>query len=131
MSNLTNHARRELELIGEEPETIEGYLKIVEAFSDMGHSGGSASVAIPTIHRLLQFKNLRPLTDDPNEWNHIAEEMAGQPDLWQSQRNSEAFSHDGGKTYYLLSDRKWRGFGKRRRVKDRYQASVAATAKAA
>lgn len=104
MSNLVEHARRELELIGEEPETIQGYLKVVQAFADMGHSGGSASVAIPTLFELLQFKNLRGLTDDPEEWMHIAEEMAGEPNLWQNRRNGEAFSNDGGANYWLLSE---------------------------
>lgn len=64
MSNLVKHARRELELIGEDPEFIKGYLKVIQAFADMGHSGGSASVAIPTINELLQFNNLSPLIDD-------------------------------------------------------------------
>ena len=104
MSNLVKHGRRELELVGEEPETIEGYCRILQAFSDMGHSGGSASVAIPVINRLLQFKNLKPLTDDPDEWNHISEDMAGQPNLWQSKRRADAFSNDGGRTHYLLSE---------------------------
>lgn len=104
MSNLVDHARRELELIGEDPDTITGYLNVIQAFVDMGHSGGSASVAIPVINRLLQFENLTPLTGDPSEWNHIADEMAGQPDLWQSARNPEAFSNDGGKSFYLLSE---------------------------
>jgi len=105
VSNLVDHARRELELIGEEPDTITGYLNVVQAFADMGHSGGSASVAIPVIHELLQFKNLRPLTDDPREWAHVAEETWGSPGgVWQNTRNSEAFSNDGGKTYYLLSE---------------------------
>ena len=110
MSNLVDHARRELELIGEEPETVAGYLNVIQAFADMGHSGGSASVAIPVIHELLQFKNLRPLTNDPVEWFHHGEADAGRPDLWQNVRNSEAFSNDGGKTFYLLSERKrgWR-----------------------
>ncbi len=26
-------------------------------------------------------------------------------DIWQNRRNGEAFSMDGGKTYYLISDR--------------------------
>lgn len=105
MSNLVDHARRELELINEEPDTIEGYLKVVQAFADMGHSGGSASVAIPVIHELLQFKNLRPLTDDPVEWHHHGEDVWGAPGgIWQNKRNGEAFSKDGGKTYYLVSD---------------------------
>ena len=105
MSNLVTHARRELELIGEEPETIEGYLKVVQAFADMGHSGGSASIAVPVITELLQFKNLRPLTDDPKEWFfHEAATVGNEEGFWQNIRNSAAFSHDGGKTYYLVSD---------------------------
>lgn len=109
MSNLVNHARRELELLGEEEETIEGYCAVVAAFAAMGHSGGSASVAIPVIAELLQFKNLTPLTDYPGEWMEISAEMWGDGDfrsvgIWQNIRNSEAFSNDGGKTYYLLSE---------------------------
>lgn len=100
-SNLVDHARRELELIGEEPETIEGYLNVVQAFANMGHSGGSASVAIPVINRLLKFLNLKPLTNNPNEWQQV--EMGDEP-CWQSRRRSEAFSYDHGKTYYLLSE---------------------------
>lgn len=109
MSNLVDHARRELELVGEEPETIAGLLAVVQAFADMGHSGGSASVAIPMLNELLQFKNLRPLTDTPDEWNHIAEEIAGDPGVWQNTRNSEAFSADGGATYRLNSEHVWSG----------------------
>ena len=105
MSNLVDHARRELELIGEEPETVEGYIRVIQAFADMGHSGGSASVAIPTLERLMSYKNLSPLTDDPAEWFfHDAEMWDGKNGVWQNLRNSEAFSHDGGKTYYLLSE---------------------------
>jgi hypothetical protein len=104
-SNLVAHARRELEILGEDDETVQGYLKVIQAFADMGHSGGSASVAIPVIHDLLQFKALTPLTNDPEEWMHIAEEQAGQKNLWLSVRQPDAFSNDGGKTHYLVSDR--------------------------
>lgn len=103
-SNLLEHAKRELELIGEDPEFIAGYLRVVKAFADMGHSGGSASVAIPTLNELLSFKNLSPLTDDPNEWEDRSAVSGGEP-IWQNKRNPEAFSTDGGKTYYLLSER--------------------------
>lgn len=105
MSNLVEHAKRELGIIGEDPDTIQMYVNVVQAFADFGHSGGSASVAIPVINQLLQFKNLAPLTNDPDEWNHISEDMAGNKNTWQSNRNPEAFSDDGGKTYYILSDR--------------------------
>ena len=98
MSNLVNHAKRELEMIGEEPEIVEGYLKMIRIFAKMGHSGGSASVFIPTLNQLLQFKNLMPLTNNPNEWNDVGNKM------WQNNRNSAAFSNNGGKTYWLLSE---------------------------
>lgn len=101
MTSLVSHAKRELELIGEEDETIEGYLKVIRAFADMEHSGCSASIAIPVINELLQFRNLSPLTNDPKDWMQV--EMGDDP-CWQSRRRSEAFSHDGGNTYYLLSE---------------------------
>ncbi len=104
-SNLVDHARRELELIGEEPSTIEGYLQVIEAFAEMGHFSGSASVAIPVINELLQFKNLSPLTDELDDWFHHEEGVWGEAGGgWQSCRNPEAFSNDEGKTYYLLSE---------------------------
>lgn len=97
-SPLVQHAKRELELIGEEQETIDWYLEVIQAFVSYGHSGGSASVTIPTINELLQFKNLSPLTNNPHEWIQVAEKQ------WQNVRNPEAFSDDGGVTHYLLSD---------------------------
>lgn len=106
-SNLVAHARRELELIGEEQETIDGYLRVIQAYADMGHSGGSAMVAIPTINRLLQYKPLSALSNDPGEWEHVGEKM------WQSKRRGEAFSNNGGVTYYLLSDKKRRFRGRK------------------
>lgn len=103
--SLLEHARFELELIGEEEETIQGYLNVIQAFANMGHSGGSASVAIPVINELLQFHNLTPLTNDPDEWLFHGEDVWGAGGgVWQNRRNSEAFSNDGGKTYYLLSE---------------------------
>lgn len=105
-SNLVNHAKRELALLGEDPEIIEGYLKMIQIFADMGHSGGSASVFIPVLNALLQFKNLKPLTDDPEEWQQLTQEVWPDPQAtWQNRRDGEAFSKDGGKTYYLLSER--------------------------
>lgn len=105
MGELVNHARRELELIGEEPDVIDWYLKVIEAFSEFGHSGGSASVAIPTINALLQFENLSPITNNPEEWNHVSIYIAGEPILWQSKRNPRLFSEDEGKHYYIVGEK--------------------------
>lgn len=103
-SNMVDHARRELEKIGEEPETIAWYLEVIQAFVNYGHSGGSASVCIPVINELLLQKNLSPLTNDPKEWMHHDCVVFPPDGIWQNIRNGEAFSNDGGETYYLLSE---------------------------
>jgi hypothetical protein len=108
-SNLVAHARRELRLIGEDPDTITGLCRVVQAFADMGHSGSSAHFASLYLDKLLRYKPLSELTDDPGEWiDRHAEGLTSEP-LWQSRRNSEAFSTDGGKTYYLLSEQEASG----------------------
>lgn len=97
-SNLVVHARRELELLGEDAKTVDSYLRVIQAFADMGHSGYSAAIATQVLNDLFKFNNLRPLTADPKEWYECAES------LWQNIRNGEAFSEDGGKTYTLVDD---------------------------
>lgn len=102
-SPLVAHARRELTLRGDDQRMIDCLTETVRAFASYGHSGGSASVAIPTLNHLLQFKNLTDLTDDPSEWMVVArDEETGKVVLWQSRRNAEAFSKDGGKTYSFV-----------------------------
>lgn len=103
MSNLVDHARRELALIGEEQDVTDWFASVVEKFAEFGHSGGSAMVCIPRLEMLLRYQPLSPLTNDPAEWIDRAEE-SGYP-FWQSERNPEAFSEDGGQTYWLLSER--------------------------
>ena len=100
--SLESHAKRELELVGESPEFTEMYLAAIRGFMSYGHSGGSASVAIPTLSKLLNWEAISPLTDDPEDWISRSEE-SGYP-LWQSRRNSAAFSEDKGRTYNLLSE---------------------------
>lgn len=105
-SNLVDHARRELALLGEDEWTINGVVRIVRAFADMGHSGGSAFAVTEYLERLLRFQPLTDITDDPDDWIHHGEDVWGEPGgIWQCRRNSEAFSRDGGTTYYLLSER--------------------------
>lgn len=103
---LVEHARRELEIARVEEDVRPSIVAAVEAFASFGHSGGSASAVIPMLNDLLRFKNIAPLTDDPGEWMDVAD-FAGYQ-VWQNRRNSEAFSLDGGKTYYLLSEERFR-----------------------
>lgn len=104
-SNLVKHARKELELVGEDPEVIDHILRLVSEFASFGHSGMSGMYVLTVFNALMKFENLAPLTDDPEEWTHIAEDVWGsEGGIWQSTRCGDAFSNDGGKTYYLLSE---------------------------
>ena len=104
MGHLTDYARRELEIIGEEPEIIDKLVSMIDIFASMGHSGTSAMHFAFVVRKLLSYEPLSELTDDPSEWNHIDSETAGCDDLWQSTRCPSAFSRNGGKTYYRIDD---------------------------
>lgn len=109
MSNLVDHARRELELCGqfeEDPAFAVSVLAAVSAFAAYsGHSGGSAAVGIGMLQELLSFKNLSPLTNDPAEWiRHTPDMWDGEHHVWQNTRNGSAFSEDGGLTYTLVDE---------------------------
>lgn len=108
-SNLVAHARRELRIIGEDTDTIRGICRVVQAFADMGHSGGSAHFTALYLDKLLRYQPLSELTDAPGEWIDRHADGTTPVPLWQSTRNSEAFSTDGGKTYYLLSEQQAAG----------------------
>lgn len=100
--NLVQHAKRELELIGEDEQLVGHILEMVRTFSAAGHSGYSAMYTVQMLTKLLSFQNLLPLTDRPEEWFEHEDGAGGT--FWQNIRNGEAFSRDGGKTYYLLSE---------------------------
>lgn len=113
MSELVDHAKRELELAGEDPEFAEHIIKVVQAFSEYGHSGSTAMFAIDVITKLLQFKPLTPLTYEPEEWvRHEGYGIDGgslwqnrrDRSLWQNKRDRRIFSYDGGKTHYNIED---------------------------
>lgn len=104
-SNLVRHAKREMELAKVDEDiygdmTSKAVLELIEVFSKQGHSGMSGSLVLNIFNRVVNFQNLTPLTDNPDEWH------SGATGLWQNTRNSEAFSYDGGKTYYLLSEKR-------------------------
>lgn len=101
--SLVEHARRELKLFGEDKDTTDKVVSVVQAFADTGQSGGSAPFFLAYLEKLLRFEPLTPLTNDPTEWEDRSE-MSSYP-IWQSVRHPAAFSEDGGKTYWLLTDR--------------------------
>lgn len=106
-SEMLKHAEREMQRAHVEDDVQPSLLQAVAAFRSYGHSGGSAFVCIEILNDLLNFRALGPLTDDPAEWIDHTGISSGDP-TFQNMRDSEAFSKDGGKTYYLLrEDRRW------------------------
>jgi hypothetical protein len=105
-SNLVRHAQRELELCGqsaEDPDFAKSIIEAIRAYTSYyGHSGGSHIVAVGMLHDLLMYKNLSPLTSDPDEWIDRSE-MSDRP-LWQNVRNPSVFSEDSGETWYDVAN---------------------------
>lgn len=108
--SLIEHAKRELEYSGLGDEyggmTGNAVLELMEVFSNQGHSGFSAHQVRGIFNELAQFKPLGPLTSNPDEWMHIEDDVAGDAITWQNRRRPDAFSKDGGKTYYLVDDQR-------------------------
>ena len=107
MSDLVEHARRELALCGqtaEDPAYAQSIISAIAALAAWdGHSGGSMAAAVDQVGRLLRFQTLTPLTNHPGEWfNHGI--MSGTP-LWQSLRDPSAFSDDAGRTHWFVDER--------------------------
>ena len=98
LSDLSKHAIGELSLIKEDPKIILWYVSVIEAFNIMQLPPEASDHCVGTLTQLLRYGNLAPLTDEPKEWIQIGD------DLWQSIRNRDAFSNNGGETYKLYSE---------------------------
>lgn len=110
-SNLVAHARRELTIAGlNEKDSdyggmlFDAVLDLVKLFSTQGHSGFSANLALHLFDKVARFKNLTPITDDPQDWVQVSEKMPDRSPTWQCKRCSSCFSEDGGKTYHNIED---------------------------
>lgn len=102
MSNLLEHAKHELSLLSDgTPDEMQDamnshILKMVEIFSEEGHSGFSASYATNILEKLLRFEPLKPLTGADDEWTELdyAPEMC-----FQNKRCSHVFKRKDGTAY--------------------------------
>lgn len=110
MSSLTTHAEAELEASGllSPDSDYEGMigkavLELVQTLARQGHSGFSARLTLDVFQRVAAFKPLGPLTNDPGEWMHVADGPRGP--LFQSRRQSSAFSDDNLRTWYDIDER--------------------------
>lgn len=73
MSRLVDHAKKELEILGNGPDFDEHILEMVGTFAGAGHSGFSAAYAIEVITKLLKFEPLSPLTGEEGEWESMVD----------------------------------------------------------
>lgn len=104
MSNLVEHAKHELDLIGM-VDTPDGddtnysmrrhILHMVSEFSKEGHSGFSANYAINLLIQLLKWMPLTPLTGEDDEWEDRTDVNGGKT-LFQNKRYSKVFKDETG-----------------------------------
>lgn len=111
MSNLVDHAIRELTAIGMKPQPItedmdsddqystsvaNAVLDLIKLFSEQGHSGFTAPYTVQTFSRLANFEPLGPITGKDEEWGKVSDADGG---LWQNKRCSHVFKGTDGRAY--------------------------------
>jgi len=100
---LVEHAREELTRAGlfDEDSDYGGMLgtavlELVEKFSEQGHSGYSAGMAVSLFTKVALYEPLTPLSGDDDEWNDVSD-IGGRNggELLQNKRHSSVFKDDG------------------------------------
>ncbi|QDU34251.1 hypothetical protein KS4_23170 [Poriferisphaera corsica] len=107
MSNLVEHAKKELKLAGYAGPDEEGpngwayknIIELIEVFAKQGHSGSSAPYVSETFSKLAEYEPLTPLTGEDDEWNDISA-YSDNP-KWQNKRDSRVFKDKGGNASFI------------------------------
>lgn len=104
--SLTDFARNELKLAGLFDADSdyggmlgEAVMKMVTVFSEEGHSGFSALMAISLFEKVARFQPLTPLTGEPSEWIAVDGPSEGDPGsakLFQNNRCPHVFKDAKG-----------------------------------
>lgn len=108
MSNLLTHAQNEFRAAkwindnGEYCDEMQGMicdhvLKLLEVFSNEGHSGSTAPYAIGMFQRLASFKPIAPLTGEDDEW--VKHDYGVNDVTYQNKRHSSVFKDGDGQCY--------------------------------
>lgn len=100
MTTLGDHAAAELDHEGIVDPDRASILTIVGTYAE--YSDAARPAIIAKVNTLLQFKPLSALTNDPAEWTDRSSLVGGQS-LWQSTRDPDAWSHDGGLHFWYMS----------------------------
>lgn len=108
--SLVAHAEREMRLAGlydadadYDGMISEAVMKLVRAHSEEGHSGFSSALTLQIFNKVVNFKNLAPITSDPQDWMEVGNDPDGTT-VYQCKRASTLFSVDGLKTWYDIDD---------------------------
>lgn len=117
MSNYKDYALREFRAAGwcneygvfkdEMQKSIcEHVMKLLDVFSDEGHSGSSAPYAVDLFSKLALYKPVAPLTGEDWEWEEISigDGSVDSVSVHQNKRCSTVFKQSdrfNGKPYYL------------------------------
>lgn len=100
MTALGDHAIAELDYQGIVDPDRANIITIVGTYAE--YDDADRPDIIAKVNTLLQFKPLTALTNDPAEWTDRSSLVGGQP-LWQSTRDPDAWSHDGGHHFWYMS----------------------------
>ena len=108
MSNLNKHAMMEFKAAGwlnddgeyldEMQEAICNHvLKLLEVFSDEGHTGSTAPYTIDLFKKLAMFNPIVPLTGEDWEWTDVSDRGGRDGGkLYQNKRCSHVFKEEDG-----------------------------------
>ena len=104
-SRLLKHTKNELALAGlldtEEGQCVVELVETIVKY-EIASNLLAKEMTLRRFLRLARYKNLTPLTDNPDEWIDRSEE-SGYP-LWQNKRNPKVFSKNRGKDYIEDTD---------------------------
>lgn len=105
--SLIKHAKYELELAGYDftkddymNNCAKNVLDLLYIFAKAKHTELSAQFTIDLFNKLAKYKNLTPLTNNPEEWTKLG---GTEQEEWQNIRNPNCFTQDM-QSYYDLDE---------------------------
>lgn len=101
MTALGDHAIYELTYQGITGTDYDNIVNIVGTFASYTDLAERDAI-LQKVLALLQFKPLSALTNESDQWVDRSPTIGGNP-LWQSKRDPDAWSHDGGLSFYYSS----------------------------
>lgn len=98
MSELTDHAKRELNIVGlkDDSPMFRAILEHVELFDKQQHTEGSGAYLAAAVAKLFKLEILSPLTGEDDEWTLINGLLGEEEKCWQNKRRPYVFKDNDG-----------------------------------